>query len=90
MIGSPRVRLPPGEIHPDPEWAAPERGHGGGVSRDPLESDARCAACSHERAVHEHCRPGTDCGLCACDRFRVSLRGLVAGLLTHRRPTARV
>ena len=60
------------------------------MSRDPLESDARCAACSHERAVHEHCRPGTDCGLCACDRFRSSVRDVVAGLLGRRRAAARV
>ncbi len=61
-----------------------------GVSRDPLESDVPCAACAHERAVHEHCRPGTDCGLCGCDRFRHSVRDVVAGLLGRRRAAARV
>jgi hypothetical protein len=26
--------------------------------------------CSHPRAVHEHYRPGSDCGLCPCGGWR--------------------
>jgi hypothetical protein len=37
-----------------------------------------CSSCSHERELHEHCRPGTDCALCECAGYRSwSLAGLV-------------
>jgi hypothetical protein len=26
--------------------------------------------CGHEQVAHEHYRPGTDCALCDCPRFR--------------------
>ncbi len=55
------------------------------VSGNPIDSLSPCAACAHERAVHEHCRPGTDCGLCGCDRFRLSVRAVLAGLMPRRR-----
>lgn len=27
-------------------------------------------ACGHTREAHEHYRPGSDCGLCDCERLR--------------------
>ncbi|MGN8050887.1 hypothetical protein ACTJKO_14485 [Curtobacterium sp. 22159] len=29
-----------------------------------------CAVCGHAQDAHEHYRPGTDCALCDCPRFR--------------------
>jgi len=36
----------------------------------PTDLETPCASCDHASAAHEHCRPGTDCGLCDCARFR--------------------
>jgi hypothetical protein len=37
-----------------------------------------CSGCSHDRELHEHCRPGSDCALCDCTSYRSwSLAGLV-------------
>jgi hypothetical protein len=30
----------------------------------------RVCKCGHDRAAHTHYRPGRDCGLCDCNRFR--------------------
>lgn len=35
--------------------------------------------CGHRRDAHEHYRPGSDCGLCACTRFRARLFGGSSG-----------
>ncbi|PZE70906.1 MULTISPECIES: hypothetical protein [unclassified Curtobacterium] len=32
--------------------------------------DAACGTCGHAQAAHEHYRPGTDCALCDCPKFR--------------------
>ncbi|GGK86271.1 hypothetical protein JOE58_001239 [Curtobacterium luteum] len=32
--------------------------------------DAPTCVCGHVRDAHEHYRPGTDCALCDCPRFR--------------------
>ena len=40
-------------------------------------SPAICADCGHDPDVHAHCRPGTDCGLCECARFRRPLRSVL-------------
>ncbi|WP_248705112.1 hypothetical protein [Curtobacterium sp. MWU13-2055] len=32
--------------------------------------DAACGTCGHAQAAHEHYRPGTDCALCDCRKFR--------------------
>ncbi|PYY54560.1 hypothetical protein DEJ17_14265 [Curtobacterium sp. MCSS17_011] len=32
--------------------------------------DALCGTCGHQQAAHEHYRPGTDCALCDCPKFR--------------------
>jgi len=29
-----------------------------------------CRACGHTREGHRHYRPGADCALCTCPRFR--------------------
>ncbi|WP_211770117.1 hypothetical protein [Kutzneria sp. CA-103260] len=43
---------------------------------------ATTCECGHARAAHEHYRPGSDCALCDCPRFRDSdaPAGLVARL----------
>ncbi|MGY1641607.1 hypothetical protein ACI782_10805 [Geodermatophilus sp. SYSU D00703] len=51
---------------------------------DPADDTPRCATCAHPRAVHEHNRPGTDCGRCGCDRYRLSVRDFVAHLVARR------
>lgn len=38
----------------------------------------RCR-CDHLRYAHRHYRPGTDCSLCSCDRYRP--RRLVVSIL---------
>jgi hypothetical protein len=30
----------------------------------------RCGLCGHGASAHEHYREGTDCGLCACPKWR--------------------
>jgi hypothetical protein len=35
--------------------------------------------CGHRRDAHKHYRPGSDCGLCACTRFRARLFGGSSG-----------
>ncbi|WP_143424912.1 hypothetical protein [Geodermatophilus pulveris] len=52
---------------------------------DPDRRSPRCAACRHERAVHEHCRAGTDCGRCDCAAYRVSFAAVVRSLVRRRR-----
>lgn len=49
--------------------------------------------CGHEAAAHRHYRPGTDCGLCGCDRLlrarprlRDRLRRRLNGSFTERSP----
>lgn len=32
--------------------------------------DRVTCVCGHEQDAHEHYRPGTDCALCDCPRFR--------------------
>jgi hypothetical protein len=34
-----------------------------------IKRSYRCR-CGHLRNAHEHYRPGSDCGLCGCPRFR--------------------
>lgn len=36
--------------------------------RDRVTSSTRCV-CIHPRAMHDHFRPGTDCGKCDCGEF---------------------
>lgn len=38
--------------------------------RTVLVVDAESCVCGHVRDAHEHYRPGTDCALCDCPRFR--------------------
>ncbi|NAZ87899.1 hypothetical protein [Kineococcus indalonis] len=33
---------------------------------------ARECVCAHERRAHEHYRPGSDCSVCDCPRFRAA------------------
>ena len=57
----------------DPEVTS---GHGGmlnalaPVFRDARPSRRRCCRCGHDRTAHEHYRPGRDCALCGCGKFR--------------------
>jgi hypothetical protein len=56
---------------------------------DPGAAPAAGCRCGHDAAVHEHFRPGTDCGACGvrrCPRFRVPRRG-VLGRLGRRATT---
>jgi hypothetical protein len=39
------------------------------MARRPLDPTATCE-CGHLGEAHEHYRPGTDCSLCTCERFR--------------------
>jgi hypothetical protein len=34
--------------------------------------EALCSACDHGEQAHLHYRRGTDCALCACERYRGS------------------
>ena len=34
-----------------------------------LDDTVKCV-CGHPREAHEHYRPGTDCALCDCPKFR--------------------
>jgi len=34
------------------------------------EVDTATCACGHPQEAHEHYRPGSDCALCDCPRFR--------------------
>jgi|GEM_PF-1800033 len=38
--------------------------------RTVLVVDAATCVCGHVQEAHEHYRPGTDCALCDCQRFR--------------------
>ncbi len=33
-------------------------------------TDTATCACGHQQEAHEHYRPGSDCALCDCPRFR--------------------
>ena len=33
-------------------------------------TDTATCACGHQQDAHEHYRPGSDCALCDCPRFR--------------------
>ena len=32
--------------------------------------DTATCVCGHEQAAHEHYRPGSDCALCDCPKYR--------------------
>lgn len=36
----------------------------------PASEDSVTCVCGHQQAAHEHYRPGSDCALCDCPRFR--------------------
>jgi hypothetical protein len=38
-----------------------------------LPRSARVCACGHDRAAHAHYRPGSDCAVCDCSRWRFSV-----------------
>jgi hypothetical protein len=40
-----------------------------------LPRPARVCVCGHGRAAHTHYRPGSDCALCNCDRYRFAVLG---------------
>jgi len=35
-----------------------------------VTADAATCVCGHRQEAHEHYRPGSDCALCDCPRFR--------------------
>jgi hypothetical protein len=40
------------------------------VVRPPAEPLGKPCRCGHGKVAHQHYRPGADCALCACPRFR--------------------
>lgn len=53
------------------------------VGRRTQAPAARWCNCVHNETAHQHYRPGTDCALCRCDRFREYRRpGLVRRVIT--------
>jgi hypothetical protein len=63
---------------PAPRAAASLETTTGGAGTGPVEPPATPATalcrCGHEKDVHEHYRPGTDCGVCgaSCRAFRAA------------------
>jgi hypothetical protein len=49
-----------------------------------MRGEQPCAHCAHERAVHLHNRPGSDCGRCGCDSYRPSVAALVGRVFRFR------
>jgi len=43
-----------------------------------LPRPARVCACGHDKAAHTHYRPGQDCALCDCARWRRAVLRLFA------------
>lgn len=37
-----------------------------------MNGDDKTCRCGHARGAHEHYRPGMECGLCGCRRYRDS------------------
>ena len=58
----------------------------------PVDARVRMSSCGHPEEMHEHYRPGTDCGACGartCSSFRLDGEdrpaGRLRGLLRRRR-----
>jgi hypothetical protein len=63
--GRPRKAAPPREaVAPPREAVAP-----------PATAALKPCACGHGRQAHQHYRPGKDCALCPCARYRRSFIG---------------
>ena len=70
-----------------PGVAGPAPGTGAAMD---VRAPQTCSGCAHERAAHEHCRPGTDCALCDCAHYRAwSWAGLVTVMRGVRRHSPR-
>ncbi|MBT1543503.1 MULTISPECIES: hypothetical protein [Curtobacterium] len=62
------TRRPRPQLHLVPETS-------GGLLTLVADDDATgsgCSSCGHAEGAHEHYRPGTDCALCDCPKFRRS------------------
>ncbi|MBT2501644.1 hypothetical protein [Curtobacterium sp. ISL-83] len=38
--------------------------------RPRAQTETATCVCGHEQAAHEHYRPGSDCALCDCPKYR--------------------
>ena len=63
-------------LGPTTELGAPRTADGAAAPRPVRPScgaaaeDSATCVCGHPQEAHEHYRPGSDCALCDCPRFR--------------------